>query len=503
MSQMNPIGAGLANAAMNIPPEHPEMHRRRLNRNRRYGSNDYERFDHLAQSHASLGSAKFGKVRVDCRFLFTKSKWGVMGKQETPAGIVYLDLTFHEPKGCRLHSATVTVTLDESHKELAMVHRRSSSDTVFPPRPPVQMTDRYGPKGFVGPDKSVQKKRQIQFNPNIQAAGFGGSLANVSDESTFTSSNRWKFSTHLIPGEERDWNYEAIQWELSENDIERESAHSDVVHTAFAFHHGNQPFFMKVDVDGHLKGMRGMLRNKLSHFKASSKLDDSTAVTLINFGENHVFTKALDFPAKNLHFEMEQANLLATPMVIPDPQPVTFEATKTNVPTSNHIEDTSFSDNVSVTSTLVNDLPRPQIESESRPSRPWSAPQSIEEATAESKSIAPVLADLAKIIDSSIFPTNKQGPRRTQQQNRKVHTPARTATFQQDQEDKAQVNGSARNQSKALRNPVHVRHESTVPGMLVLMQLLMVLRNFFSRMLVDIDTATEAESKGKLHGANE
>lgn len=489
MIQMN--RSGLANAAGETPPSHPEMHRRRLHRNRKYGSNDYERFDHLATSQASLGSAKFGKVRVDCRFLFTKSKWGVMGKHETPAGIVYLDLTFHEPKGCRLHSATVTVTLDDRDMELSSVIRPRSWSSMGP----VQMTDCYGPKCFVGPDKSVQKKKIIRFNPSIDAAGFGGSLVDFCGESSFTSSSRWRFSSHLIPGENRDWTYESIQWELSENDIEREAAHSDTIHTAFAFQHGKQPFFMKVDVDGHLKGMRGMLQNKLSQFRASTKSDDSTAVTLISFGEEHRFTRSLDLAAKNLHFEMEQANLLSIPMVVPDPQPVTFESSKTTAPSSSHLDDMMLSSgDTSEVSTMSNKLHRPTSEREARPPHALDVPLSIEEGLEHSGPIIPALTDLARIIDYSISPVNEQrSSPRSQQQNGQVHHSESLETIQ-DPGDETQMNGSIHNRSRVLGHSGSAQRKPNVPGLLVLMQLLVLLRNFLDRMLVNIDTP-EADSE--------
>lgn len=67
-------------------------------RGRKYGGYDFERFDNLSSSHASIGHRSFDKVNVNCRFLFKKSKWGVLGECKNPAGIVYLDLTFDQPK---------------------------------------------------------------------------------------------------------------------------------------------------------------------------------------------------------------------------------------------------------------------------------------------------------------------------------------------------------------------------------------------------------------------
>lgn len=77
---------------------------------RKYGRY-FQQFDNF--SMASLGHRGLGKVKVDCRFRLSKSKWGVLGETENPAGIIYMDLSFHQPKDYRLTNATVLVTLDD------------------------------------------------------------------------------------------------------------------------------------------------------------------------------------------------------------------------------------------------------------------------------------------------------------------------------------------------------------------------------------------------------
>lgn len=68
---------------------------------RGYGRCDYERFDNVTTSHVNAGRGKIGEVEVDCRFFFTKSRWGYLGSDygstKTPGGIIYLDLDFHQP----------------------------------------------------------------------------------------------------------------------------------------------------------------------------------------------------------------------------------------------------------------------------------------------------------------------------------------------------------------------------------------------------------------------
>src|SRR3954470_24268527 len=61
------------------------------------------------QTSASLANFKIGSVRVDCCFLFSKTKWGeIEGKK---AGLIYIDLTFHQPEECKLANATIALTL--------------------------------------------------------------------------------------------------------------------------------------------------------------------------------------------------------------------------------------------------------------------------------------------------------------------------------------------------------------------------------------------------------
>ena len=59
----------------------------------------FNAFDHLA--NVSLCSQQLGKVEIDCRFRHSKTQWGVLGPTENQAGILYMDLSFVQPKDCR------------------------------------------------------------------------------------------------------------------------------------------------------------------------------------------------------------------------------------------------------------------------------------------------------------------------------------------------------------------------------------------------------------------
>ncbi|KAI0436254.1 hypothetical protein F4803DRAFT_542954 [Xylaria telfairii] len=396
--------AQMTSYAVDGLPEHPEMLRKKLRRNRKYGRHEFERFDDVASEHACLGSATIGKVSIDCRFLLTKSKWGVMGGQSNQAGIIYLDLTFHEPKDCRLHSATVTVSLDDEHEEL---HKRQRGlPSAMSRAHPVQMTDYYGPKSFMGPEKSVHEKKGIHFNPNIQAGGFGAGFGELRKEQISTSSSRWRFSGQLLSSRNSPWKYNnTLQWQLSENDFEKQSTHNNVLHTAFAFHHGCQPFFLKVDVEGKLRAPHGQLRNMVKKFFASTK-NDGGALTLINFGDQHIFTKPLDYRARNLQLEMEQANLQSIPIEVPDPQRVEFRSITPNLQSSSApINNTTMPSSWSWPYTLGGNSSATLQTLEQSPQLPTSSSLLKKEGNAiEEQAMAPIPENLARIINSNLYP---------------------------------------------------------------------------------------------------
>ncbi|KAE8444967.1 hypothetical protein EG329_014095 [Mollisiaceae sp. DMI_Dod_QoI] len=306
---------------MEAPSAQPILQRYRPLGSRKYGRYDFERFDHLSSSHASIGHGTFDKVNVDCRFLFKKSRWGVLGEHKNPAGIIYLDLTFNQPKGSQLHSATISITLDDEDKAL----REFSGDYYRTgPRCPVQMTDCYGPKGFAGPERTVQTKKSLHLTPRAEFLGYGVGGMGVDRESTFTSSSRWKFSGTLLPGKGSNWAYKTLKWDLSENDLEAQSTHSNQVHTAFTFEHSGQPFLMRVEIKGKLKKFHGRVKDKLMKFPSHANKEDDSVATLIKFGDAISFTTPLDERARQLQFEMELANMNAIPMEVSDPKPATF-----------------------------------------------------------------------------------------------------------------------------------------------------------------------------------
>ncbi|RYP68791.1 hypothetical protein DL770_008373 [Monosporascus sp. CRB-9-2] len=294
---------------------------------RKFGKYDFERFDHISSLQASIGGGEIGKVKVDCRFQFKKSQWGVLGPKRHPAGIIYLDLNFHQPADCRLKSATVTVTLDDGTGDVSSKHRHSGRQP-YAPNIPAQITPWYGPKQLSGQPRRILKTKRSNMTPFIEAMGMvgAGGIGRDSEE-TFVQESRWTFAGQLLPGEKTSA-YTTIQWELTENELESQPTHSSVIHTAFAFEHEGQPFLMRVGVSGKLKCMNDRMKHQFKKFPSSLTKDGRYATTLVNFGGRCTFLKPLDELARGLAFAMEKENVEEAPVVIPDHQEVAFQDDK-------------------------------------------------------------------------------------------------------------------------------------------------------------------------------
>ncbi|CAJ2506023.1 Uu.00g001530.m01.CDS01 [Anthostomella pinea] len=345
---------------------HPELKRLK----RKYEKYDLERFDHFPSTQASVGGGTVGKVQVDCRFLFKKSRWGVLGEPSSPAGIIYMDLNFSQPKDCRLKSATVTVTLNDESPMLGQHSRRTPRDVAPPPPPsppmlsrhrktprdvepplspsppdlrelqhypwktvpeehPVQLTPWFGPHHLAGQPQHMSKVKRYHLRPHVEVGGlmgFGG--IGTDSEKTFAQESRWTFAGQLLPGK-RTCAYKVLEWELTENVLEQQSIRSNVIHTAFSFQHSGEPVYMRVEVSGKLESLNDRFKHKLSRFPTNRNKDERCVTTLINFGDCHRFRQPLDELAQGLALAMQEENLREVPIVVPNPQIASFKEENT------------------------------------------------------------------------------------------------------------------------------------------------------------------------------
>lgn len=292
-------------------------HRERLKHlglGRKYGKYDFGRFDQVRGSSYYLGKGSVGDMEVACNFLFTKSRWGVLTPDKNPGGVVYLDLDFTEPPDCRLKGATVQLTLDDEDEDL----RRHFASGKPPPRPqvPVQITE-HGPQQLHGETVQVMKTTRKAFIPEINTGGFGGigGVGKESQQQEFIRSN-WRLSSQPLPN--HFGRPTTMKWDINENQLERQSDHPNTFHTAFAFEHDGQPFFMQVEVSGHLESttsdLKYQVKRKFRRFKFPA--EPRAATTMVNFGgRENAYKTPLDELARAIPDQMVLANMRQVPRV--------------------------------------------------------------------------------------------------------------------------------------------------------------------------------------------
>lgn len=166
-------------------------------------------------SLGSLGSRYVGKVLIDCKFRFAESRWGTLGALPTPAGIIYVDLSFNQPNKFILASASVQLSLKE--------YEKPASDKVkgkFKEGPTgcLAITDGFGPKMLMGKPTTRPKRTRLNFTPYVGAMGFKAGGIGINTEETVTYSSQWIVNGYSIAGEQDGVPgavYKTLRWELS------------------------------------------------------------------------------------------------------------------------------------------------------------------------------------------------------------------------------------------------------------------------------------------------
>lgn len=270
------------------------------------------RFDNSESNSALVGPKPRGHIQVDCHFMFQQSKWGTLTKAKHPGGIVYIDLDFHQPRDCRLKSATVRLTLDDEDPALA---RFFPGERKTPGLPETSVNIlRHGPKHFCGPQSQAYKITRHSALPRLEVGGFAGAggLGRESERHALEVA-QWDFASHLTRSDRFEakssrrtsWASNQLIWTLTENELARRAVHNSTVHTGFAFAHGGQPFFMKVEVSGRLESRLSNAYKSFRQTFGSNSRSESFATTLIEFGDVTRFTSPLDQMADRLAGESE------------------------------------------------------------------------------------------------------------------------------------------------------------------------------------------------------
>ncbi|RAK85672.1 hypothetical protein BO79DRAFT_247424 [Aspergillus costaricaensis CBS 115574] len=276
------------------------------------------------RSSASLGEVKVGKVRVDGCFLMSKTQWGKFRGQD--AGLMYLDLTFHQPADCKLAQATITMNFRETER------RRRQTNTSS-----LEITEFFGPQILTGEKRERQVSKTFEATPKVGAANASVEGIGISRKSQANYASRWKFTGSRFTNDSGDDSdisssrYRQLVWHLEENELERQAVHHSIVHTALAFHHDPSPFYLDLQIEVKMQRWhQRILQRLLCPPRDQKALTRAKIKPVIPETDDPLFTKLV----KNINQTMVEENLQPVAEVS-DPKPAAFaDDTQENDPES-------------------------------------------------------------------------------------------------------------------------------------------------------------------------
>lgn len=291
---------------------------------RRDGARDFEVLDpkYLGTRYLNVGSGMIGKkVKVDCRYLWEDSQWGVFGTRRQPAGILYMDISITQPEGYWLSHASVYITMSEMDDAYALQRPHGeATDSGDRGRCIVSMTGHYGPQLLMGPESNQKRDRSFKLFPELQAAGVqvGGIGYEQSKSQEF--SGRWVFKGNIARPQDH-YGYKTMRWDFHENHLDYKRCSGHEYHTGFSFAHRLRPVFMRVEVEGKLRSKMPRLKNEwlcFSSSRQSGRNPNASTVTRLTFDPESKYSRALDLAAEGLDVEMQSKNLRRAGVLIPD-----------------------------------------------------------------------------------------------------------------------------------------------------------------------------------------
>jgi len=272
----------------------PEFYRTVRRKNGRgYGPCDFEEFD---RHSACSGHGRLGKVDVSCRFRFEESEWGLIGSKK-PGCIIYMDMAFGVELEHILQSATILVTLeslDEARAEEQQALNRLARQRMFPLSGSHAQFTHFGPHKVDGRETEIEISDTTNIVPSLDVAGFGVGGMGWSRQKSRKYHSRWEFTGQLL-GEDEHTSFRTLQWVLKENSLDSPSNHPNEFHTAFALVHGGDSFFIRVQLQGKLLGLKDHLKHKLHKLKfgVSGSKEKQSTLTFVSLD-------GVDLPKKQL-----------------------------------------------------------------------------------------------------------------------------------------------------------------------------------------------------------
>ncbi|KAJ6184885.1 hypothetical protein N7519_006186 [Penicillium mononematosum] len=229
-------------------------------------------------------------------------RWGQLDGKDS--GMMYLDLTFHQPADCKLAQATITMNFHEIQGSRAGSHSKDNSD--------LEVTEFFGPRTLSGEKRQKQVSTTLETNPRVGNAGGHFEGIGYSRTSEASYSSRWKFTGSRFTIESstnddtRSSRYRQLVWHLEENELEHQAVHNSTVHSALAFHHCSRDFYLDLHIEVKMQRWHHRLQQ---HFVCPPRDRKACTRARIEPSGNAAPDTLFEQLARDLDHSMTEANL--------------------------------------------------------------------------------------------------------------------------------------------------------------------------------------------------
>ncbi|CAI7663426.1 unnamed protein product [Penicillium crustosum] len=144
----------------------------------------------------------------------------------------------------------------------------------------LEVTEFFGPKILSGEKRERQVSTTLEVNPKVGTGGINIEGGGWSQRSDTSYASRWKFTGSRFVAEpssprdalhSRSSQYQQLVWHLDENELDNQAIHHSTVHSAVAFHHDSEPFFLDLQIEVKLHRWHHRLKQRLIYPPRSRK----------------------------------------------------------------------------------------------------------------------------------------------------------------------------------------------------------------------------------------
>lgn len=132
------------------------------------------------------------------------------------------------------------------------------------------MTEFFGPQTLTGEKRERLVSTTLEANPTVGIGAATLQGMRFARSSVVSYASRWHFEgsrfapdSSPLGNDSRNSRYRRVVWHLQENELEKQAVQQNIVHSAVAFTHQSEPFYLDVKIEARLQRWHDRVKQML------------------------------------------------------------------------------------------------------------------------------------------------------------------------------------------------------------------------------------------------